>query len=178
MATLHADVRLNTKQELGYHSSKLTPTVWTDPPEPATTIRTCIVKQRTFFAPTLGIGTWNRVHYTRTQRQVGQHQHSWNNYCLGRESEVDESCLTTSLSSTKMRIHVFSDVTQCFRLSGVICFRGILLGLLDTWKCRYCVRSKLRKPFAEWQCAHPRRPATPASLLTTNMLAQVILCTW
>ena len=29
----------------------LTPTVCTDPPEPATTIRTCALKQRTFFAP-------------------------------------------------------------------------------------------------------------------------------
>jgi hypothetical protein len=29
----------------------VTPTVCTDPPEPATTIRTCTVKQRTFFAP-------------------------------------------------------------------------------------------------------------------------------
>ena len=35
---------------------RLTPTVWTDPPEPATTIRTCTVKQKTFFVPMLGIG--------------------------------------------------------------------------------------------------------------------------
>ena len=37
--------------------NRLTPTVWADLPEPATTIRTFTVKQRTFFAPTLGIGT-------------------------------------------------------------------------------------------------------------------------
>ena len=32
--------------------NRLTPTVCTDQPEPATTIRTCTVKQWTFFAPT------------------------------------------------------------------------------------------------------------------------------
>ena len=35
--------------------NRLTPTVCTDPPESATTIHICTVKQRTFFAPTLGI---------------------------------------------------------------------------------------------------------------------------
>jgi hypothetical protein len=33
--------------------NRLTPTVCTDPPKPATTTRTCTVKQRTFFAPTV-----------------------------------------------------------------------------------------------------------------------------
>jgi len=44
----------------------LTPTVCTGPLEPATTIRTCTVKQRTFSAPTLGIGvgTWICLNYT------------------------------------------------------------------------------------------------------------------
>ena len=36
--------------------NRLTLRVCTDPPEPATIIRTCTVKQMTFFAPTLGIG--------------------------------------------------------------------------------------------------------------------------
>jgi hypothetical protein len=39
--------------------NRLTPTVCTDPPEPATTIRIWTVKQRTFFAPT-GADSRNR----------------------------------------------------------------------------------------------------------------------
>ena len=40
--------------------NRLTPTVCTDLPEPATTIRTCSVKQRTFYALT-GADSRNRV---------------------------------------------------------------------------------------------------------------------
>jgi len=36
---------------------------------PATTIRTCTVKQRTYFVLTLGIGTQICLHYTRTLRK-------------------------------------------------------------------------------------------------------------
>jgi hypothetical protein len=39
--------------------NRLIPTVCTDPPEPATTTRTCTVKQRTFFALT-GADSRNR----------------------------------------------------------------------------------------------------------------------
>ena len=50
--------------------SRLSQTVWTYPPGPATSIRTCTVKQRTFFAPTLGIGVWSWIclHYRRSIR--------------------------------------------------------------------------------------------------------------
>ena len=52
--------------------SRLTPTACIDPPESATTIRTCTVKQRTFFAPILGIGIWIWIclHCTRTLTHV------------------------------------------------------------------------------------------------------------
>jgi len=66
------------------------------------------------------------------QRQVGQHQRSWNNYCLGKESAVDESCLTTSYKQYQDEDSGLLGCAQCFRLRGVICVRGILLGLLDT----------------------------------------------
>ena len=46
---------LNKNEEI-IPVNRLTPTVCTDPLVPAATIRTCTVKQRTFFAPTLGIG--------------------------------------------------------------------------------------------------------------------------
>jgi hypothetical protein len=49
---------LNKKEEI-IPVNCLTLTVCTDPPEPATTIRTCTVKQRTFFAKT-GADSWNR----------------------------------------------------------------------------------------------------------------------
>jgi hypothetical protein len=52
MVTLPAAVRLHTKLELQSHSGKLSDSVWTDPPEPATTMCTCTLKQRTFFALT------------------------------------------------------------------------------------------------------------------------------
>jgi hypothetical protein len=75
--------------------NRLTPTVFTDPPEPATTIHICTVKQRTFFVPTgadsrnwsqnlnlpalyalrrvaptlrIGDGTWICLHYMCTLR--------------------------------------------------------------------------------------------------------------
>ena len=51
-----ADSESRNKNEEIIPVNRLTPTVCTDPPEPATTIRTCTVKQRTFFAPSLGIG--------------------------------------------------------------------------------------------------------------------------
>jgi hypothetical protein len=60
---------------------------------------------------------------------------------------------------TKMRIGS-TEMWQCFRLSGVMFHWNIksVLGLLDTWRCRYCVRSKFRKPPAEWQSVTPNRP--------------------
>ena len=63
-----SDWRRNYNEEI-IPVNRLTPTVFTDPPEPATTIRTSTGKQRTFFAPTLGIGVWTSIslHYTRTQ---------------------------------------------------------------------------------------------------------------
>jgi hypothetical protein len=83
----HSDSR--NKKEENITVNRLTPTVCTDPPGPATAIRTCAVKQRTFFAPTgadsrnrsrnliclhcrlaptlgIGVGTWICLHYTRT----------------------------------------------------------------------------------------------------------------
>jgi hypothetical protein len=62
-----SDSESRTKNEI-IPVNRPTPTVCTEPPEPATTIRTCTVKQRTFFAPTLGIGVGTGIyqHYTRT----------------------------------------------------------------------------------------------------------------
>jgi len=47
-----SDSESRNKNEEIIPVNRLTPTVCTNPPEPATTIRTCTVKQRTFFVPT------------------------------------------------------------------------------------------------------------------------------
>ena len=61
---------------------------------------------------------------------------------------------------------------------------SVLLGLLDTWRCKYCVLSKLRKPCAEWHCVTSKETciisiiAVRFETLTANILAKAILCTW
>jgi hypothetical protein len=94
---VQADSESRNKNEEIIPVHRLTPTVCTDPPAPATTTRTCTVKQRTFFTPTgadsrnrsrnlnlpalyalrrlaptlgIGVGTWICLHYTRTLRRV------------------------------------------------------------------------------------------------------------
>jgi hypothetical protein len=52
----HSDSDSRNKNEEIIPVNRLTQTVCTDPPAPATTIRTRTDKQRTFFVPTLGIG--------------------------------------------------------------------------------------------------------------------------
>jgi len=47
-----SDSESRNKNEEIIPVNRLTPTVCTDPPEPATTIRTCTDKQWSFFAPT------------------------------------------------------------------------------------------------------------------------------
>jgi hypothetical protein len=63
-----SDSESRNKNEENIPVNRLTQTVFTDPPTPATTIRTRTDTQMTFFAPTLGIGvgTWICLHYTHT----------------------------------------------------------------------------------------------------------------
>jgi len=49
--------------------NRLNPTVCSDPPVPATTIRICTVKQRSFFAPT-GADCRNRGQNLNAQRRI------------------------------------------------------------------------------------------------------------
>jgi hypothetical protein len=122
------------------------------------------------------------------QRQVGQHQRSWNNYCLGTESEADESCFTTSYKQNQdedlglLWCDTVFWVEWCQMLQRNI--TSVLLGLLDNWRCRYCVCLEIWKPHAQWSCVTSKKTCIVSIItvrfeyLTANILAKVILCTW
>jgi len=120
-------------------------------------------------------------------RDKYKHQHSWTTTAWGQKVRQMNHMSPNPISRTKVRIQVFCDVTVlwiewCHVLQRNI--TSVLLGLLDTWRCKYCVLSKLQKPYAEWRFVTSKKTCIISIItvrfesLTANILTKAILCTW
>jgi hypothetical protein len=115
--------------------NRLTPTVCTDPPEPATTIHTCTVKQRTLFAPTgadsrnwsqnlnlpalyalrrlvptlgIGVGTWICLRYMCTLRLYSvkcSGGKKWSTVFLGHSSMTASTLAVENTTLSQNGLH-------------------------------------------------------------------------
>jgi hypothetical protein len=102
------------------------------------------------------------------------------------ESEADESCFTTTYKQNQNENSglLWCDTVfwfeWCHMLQNTM---SVLLGLLDTRKCRYYVRLKLQISSAQWRCVTSNKCCIITLIdvrfesLTTNILAKVNLST-
>jgi hypothetical protein len=134
-----SDSESRNKHEEIIPVNRLTQTVRTDPPAPATTIRTRTDKQRTFFVATLGIGvgTWICLH-CRLAPTLGIGVGTW-------------ICLHCRLAPT-LGIGVGTWICLHCRLAPTL---GIGVG---TWICLHCrLVSTLGIGVGTWICLHYTR---------------------
>ena len=103
-----SDSEIRNENEEIISVNRLTPTVCTDPPEPATTISNCTAKQRTFFAPT-GADSRNRIRNLNLPAlyaypNVSAQSQNPNCDCRASKDDCDRNSSDSSSLVTRTRI--------------------------------------------------------------------------